>query len=494
MKLRPYQERIIQALRVRYSQGLRRLVLVMATGAGKTAVSREMIRAALERGRRVIFVVDLDEVVDDTARGLTEDGIPCGIIQAGKPYEKGLSCYVCSLQTLTARELRPPADLVILDECHCFAAGLTLKLLSDYPSAWHLGLTATPQRGDGTSLGVFYQAIVQGPQVGWLQHHGQCSACQAEGPAGPCVCGGRRYGYLVPFELHAPPRPLKAGRLAWDPVEAWFTFAMGRRTLYFCANRAHAQELVEKFQARGVPAEAITGTTPRKKRKGVRQRLTDRKTLVVCTHSVGIKGWDCRDLECVGLWRRVEVTGTFLQMGGRGLRPSPGKRHMVFLDGAGSVHWHGLFNEERTFSLDGEPIRLARAPGLALCTCSRCSAIQRPAKVCTRCGAPIVAQTQAPKVSRKNQLRVINKVPAPERQERIFDDLVKRGVQIVVPALQRKQIDRGKSPKIGPWFGLKWALKEAQNKWGFTPSEELIEAMRLKYVEKKTSNENLSAE
>jgi DNA repair protein RadD len=497
VKLRPYQERIIQALRVRYSRGLRRLVLVMATGAGKTAVSREMIRAALERGRRVIFVVDLDEVVDDTARGLQEDGIPCGIIQAGKLYQEGLGCYVCSLQTLTARGLRPPADLVILDECHCFAAALTLELLSAYPEAWHLGLTATPQRGDGTSLGTFYQEIVQGPQVGWLQKHGQCSKCHQEGPAGPCACGAERHSYLVDYVIHAPAAPLKAGRLAWDPVEAWFNFAAGQRALYFCANRKHALELVERFTAAGVPAEAITGSTPRKKRKGVRLRLRERRTLVVCTHSVGIKGWDCRELECVGLWRRVEVTGTFLQMGGRGLRPAPGKRRMVFLDGAGSVHWHGLFDEERSFSLDGDPIRLQRPGPPALATCPRCSAIQRPARICIKCGAAITAQTVSPRASKKNQLRVIKEVPAPQRQERIFDDLVRRGVRIVVPALQAKQQrarERGGGSKntVGPWLGLRWAVKEVQKRWGFLPSEELIEAMRLKYVEKP--DEDLSAQ
>jgi len=496
VNLRPYQARMIDALRQRYAAGLRRLVLVMATGAGKTAVSREMIRAALARGRRVLFMVDLDEVVDDTAEGLRSDGIPAGIIQAGKPYEEGLGCYVCSLQTLIARELRPPADLVILDECHGFAAALTLVLLNAYPDAWHLGLTATPQRGDGASLGAFYQELVIGPQVGWLQQHGLCTTCHQEGPAGTCPCGGERHSYLVDCVIHAPKAPLKAGRLAWDPVSAWFSFAAGRRTLYFCANRAHAAELVTRFLDAGVSAEAITGSTSRKKRKGVRARLRRRETLVICTHSVGIKGWDCRELECVGLWRRVDVTGTFLQMGGRGLRPAPGKRHLVFLDGTGSVHWHGMFDEIRTFSLDGDPIRLQRSGPTSLATCPRCSAIQRQSRQCIKCGAPITAQTRAPVAMKKNQLRVITEVPPPERQARIFEDLVRRGVQIVVPALQQKQErarERGGGSKntIGPWLGLRWALSEAKKR-GFSPDAELIEALARKYV--KETDENLSAE
>jgi hypothetical protein len=103
----------------------------------------------------------------------------------------------------------------------------------------------------------------------------------------------------------------------------------------------------------------------------------------------------------------------------------------------------------------------------------------------------------SPRASKKNQLRVIKEVPAPQRQERIFDDLVRRGVRIVVPALQAKQQrarERGGGSKntVGPWLGLRWAVKEVQKRWGFLPSEELIEAMRLKYVEKP--DEDLSAQ
>ncbi len=499
MELRPYQARVIAALRARYAQGLRRLVLVMATGAGKTAVSREMIRAALARGRRILFIVDLDEVVDDTAAGLLHDQIPCGIIQAGKPYQEGLGCYVCSLQTLIARNLRPPADLVILDECHTFAATFTLGLLMAYPDAWHLGLTATPQRGDGTALGTFYQGFVLGPQVAWLQLHGQCLSCGVEGPAAACACGAVRSSYLVPFDMHAPAAPLKPGRLAWDPVEAWFLFAAGRRTLYFCAGSKHAQALTDAFNAAGVPAETIGSKTTRKVRKGLRRRLRERKTMVVCTHSVGIKGWDCKEVECVGLWRRVEVTGTFLQMGGRGLRPAPGKHRMVFIDGCGSVHLHGLFDEVRDYSLDGEPIRLSGGRGIALSTCPRCAAVQRPRCTCVKCGEALLPQAELPKVAKKNKLRRIKEVPTEDRQRRIFEDLARRGVRIVVPAVQRKQQQaraqgRGSDKDVGPWLGIRWAIQQAQRRWGFTPADDLIQEMRIKYIEADEINENRSTQ
>ena len=60
---------------------------------------------------------------------------------------------VCSVQTLTAREQHPPADLIVWDEAHHCAAETYRDIRAQYPAAWHLGLTATPERSDGAPLG-----------------------------------------------------------------------------------------------------------------------------------------------------------------------------------------------------------------------------------------------------------------------------------------------------------------------------------------------------
>ncbi|MEE3584771.1 hypothetical protein, partial [Pseudomonas aeruginosa] len=68
------------------------MVEQLPTGGGKTyTVAPAQIPHVLREGVKVLFVVDLDFVVDDTAAILINLGIDAGIIQAGKPYVPGKS-------------------------------------------------------------------------------------------------------------------------------------------------------------------------------------------------------------------------------------------------------------------------------------------------------------------------------------------------------------------------------------------------------------------
>lgn len=478
----PYQERQNKEVLSLFDAGYRRVVDRMATGLGKTTKSRRLIRHFIGLGMKVLFVVDLDFVVDDTADGLAKDGIECGIIQAGKKYKEGLAVYVCSLQTLITRGLRPFANervLFILDECHIFAGPQCLALLQFYPEALHIGLTATPQRGDGTALGNFYEKMVDGPQMSWGMTNGVCRSCWTEQPIGTC-CGARVESYLVPRVQTFAPRK-KQEKLAWDPVDAWFQFAPGLRTLYFCASAKHAAELAEKFNAAGVGAESITSATAAARRKGFRARVRGYQALVVCTHSVGIKALDLPEIACVGIWRPINVQGIFQQMGGRGCRRSPGKEEMILIDGVGNIWDLGKLEIDRQYSLDGDPIKVARGRVGALCTCKACGAVQEKAEACIRCGGEL-AQEEI-KVSRTNKLAEVHEVPLDDRQARKLEALIDRGMSFVVPALKRKQetatLRGGKTGRpIGPWLAVEWAVTEFKKREGCAPPAEMVKRLK----------------
>lgn len=463
--MHPYQEDITRRVLAEYADGYRRVVEQMPTGAGKTyTVARAQIPHFLQNGFRVLFLVDLDFVVDDTAAILISLGIDAGIIQAGKPYEPDKLVYVCSLMTLIKRGLRPFAGekvIFILDECHIFAGPECLALLHAYPDALHLGLTATPQRGDGTALGNFYERLVCGPQMSWLMQN----------------------GFLVEkITTYAPSKKQK--QFGWDPVESWFRYAPGLRTMYFCASAPHAQQISDRFNLLGVGAEVVTSKTGAKARRGFRERVKNYQTLVVCTHSVGIKALDLPEIACVGIWRSVAVQGVYQQMGGRGARR--GKSEMIFVDGVGNVNDLGKLEEDRTYSLDGDPIKLAHGSPGSLTTCRECGAVQKPGGPCVRCGGELVPQEV--KVSKLNAMAEVKEVPLDARQERLLRDLVQRGLRFVVPAQQRKQDAkraRGEQVgrRIGGWLAVEWALKEFQ-KSGARPLPEVVRALKAEFGNK----------
>jgi len=87
MILRDYQERAIAAVREHYRSGRKRVLLVMATGGGKTATASALLAASVARGKRCVFVVHRREIVLDTARRLREQGLRVGVVMAGEPFD-----------------------------------------------------------------------------------------------------------------------------------------------------------------------------------------------------------------------------------------------------------------------------------------------------------------------------------------------------------------------------------------------------------------------
>lgn len=154
--LRPYQVDLIARVQAAYREGAQAVCAQSATGSGKThCAAAGIIAPSLARGRRVLFLADLEEILFDTVGRLRALGLPAAAITRGRAEDPTAPVQVASQQTLTSWLARgvelPPADRVILDECHGSSATTTRALLAALRGrgARLLGLTATPARGDG---------------------------------------------------------------------------------------------------------------------------------------------------------------------------------------------------------------------------------------------------------------------------------------------------------------------------------------------------------
>lgn len=118
LSLRPYQVNAINETRQRMAR-VRSVLINAPTGAGKTIIGCQIIRQAVEKRRRVLFLAHRRELIDQCAAKLDEAGVlHHGVILAGhaKARAPQAPVQVASIQTLIRREL-PLADLVIIDEC-----------------------------------------------------------------------------------------------------------------------------------------------------------------------------------------------------------------------------------------------------------------------------------------------------------------------------------------------------------------------------------------
>lgn len=395
--LRHYQTDVIDRVTAALAAGAKRPVVVMPTGSGKTVVVAQMIADTVARGGRVVVLTHRREITEQTSRKVYAAGVDHGIVQAGYPMRPDAPVQIASVATLYARAVRgsamamPPADLIVIDECHHVRARTYLAIINAYPDAIVVGVTATPCRGDGRGLGGTFDTLIEGPTVAELVRDGFLVPTRVYAPSRPDLAGVRvERGDYVERELA---ERMNTPQLVGDAVEHWLRHAERRPTVAFCTGVAHSLHTRDEFRRAGVMAEHIDGTTPPDERDAILRRLVTRETEIVCNAMVLTEGWDQPTVSCCVLLRATKHTGLYLQMVGRVLRPATGKTDAVVLDHAGAVFEHGFVDDPIVWTLD--PDRRAQnraqsarqASGAAgLTTCPECSAVRLQGQPCPVCG------------------------------------------------------------------------------------------------------------
>jgi superfamily II DNA or RNA helicase len=124
-QLRQHQVEVIQQCRQQLIiRKNNRICLVAPTGSGKTIIAAEIIRLVEARGKHVLVLAHTREITGQTSTKLRSFDIPHGILAAELTRGSYHLVQVGSVQTYWSRVMRrkcmepPPADLIIIDECH----------------------------------------------------------------------------------------------------------------------------------------------------------------------------------------------------------------------------------------------------------------------------------------------------------------------------------------------------------------------------------------
>lgn len=351
-ELRDYQLRAVESVRAAWQAGTRAVCLVAPTGAGKTVLGAELARGYCA----VLWVAHRRELVAQARSRLERDG------HALRDHYGPAGVHVTTVQTLLARGHRPAADLVVLDEAHHYVAAEWRTLAEDYPETRVVGLTATPQRADGSPLGDVFGALVVAAQYSELIRDGHLVGCRVV-------------------------QPLEAVRgLAADPLDAYRTHASGLRGYVYLRTVRGCGELAERFSGEGVPALAVTAKSKREERDSALKRLSSGDLSLLANVHTLTEGVDVPAASVVLLCRSPAHASTYLQMVGRVLRPHPGKPDALLVDLTGASLQHGLPTEDREYSLSGDcPIK--RTTPTEIRQCRECGAVSEAwRRACPSCG------------------------------------------------------------------------------------------------------------
>ena len=429
--LRDYQARAIHDLRAAYRSNARSPLLVAPCGMGKTVCFAAITAGAVERGRRVLILVHRRELIRQASAKLTQAGVTHGIIAAGfEPSDH--SVQVASVQTLARRLERQhwQPDLIVIDEAHHAIAGTWGSVLSHWPEAYRLGVTATPVRRDGRGLGEVFDRLVLGPSVQDLTTQ----------------------GFLTPAKIYAPPSTLQLAKIrvrsgdyaledaaalidrptvTGDAIEHFQRLGPGRSAIAFCCTTAHAEHVARQFRDCGIRSHVVLGTTPVEQREQLIADLGSGALHVLVSVDVISEGTDVPSVGAAILLRPTQSEGLYLQQVGRVLRPAPGKDHALILDHVGNVHRHGFPDDVRPWSLDDSRRRTSKGGPPAPCvrTCESCFAAFAPQPICPVCGTPSKLSTRELK-QQEGELQELTRGQrvAERKKARTLTDLIQVGI------------------------------------------------------------------
>ena len=368
-------------------QGHRAVLIQAPTGSGKTLLTAHMLDTAARKGMGAWFIVHRRELVKQSIKAFHGEGIKYGVLASGFQEDTRAAIQIASIQSLIHRysRLRAP-QMIVWDEAHHLAAGSWTRLFSSFPMAYHIGLTATPLRLDGSGLKKYFTSLILGPSVQVLVQQGYLAPYRLFAPGGMDLKGlhSRMGDYIKSEAASAADKPTITG----NAILEYKRHCAGKMAVVFCVSIEHSKHVVEQFRAAGIPSAHVDGETDVKERDAAIESFEAGRIKVLSNVELFGEGFDLPAIEVAILLRPTQSLGLYLQQVGRALRPSPGKDTAFILDHAGNVLQHGLPDQDREWSLAGagDSHRSANA-GAPVRICPKCFAAQFPgSQVCKFCG------------------------------------------------------------------------------------------------------------
>lgn len=356
---RPYQRDAIAAVEREWAAGVKRTLLVMPTGTGKTVVFAELAAHERERAGRTLVIAHRTELLEQAMRKLAAVGCSASLEQGGSRGSRRSDVVVASVQTMRGARLagwpRDSFTKLVVDEAHHSAATSYQNILEHFSAAQVLGVTATAKRADGRALGRVFDSVAytyelrQAIRDGWLA---PLRARRVHVADMDLTAVRSHHGDFDQGELAA---ILLAEKALHGVVSPLVQLGGNRKTLVFGVDVAHAKALAAVLN-RHKPASAVAldGTATKAERSAARKLFARGAFQYLVGCSLFTEGYDEPSIECVALARPTQSWGLAVQMIGRGTRLHPGKDHCLILDFVGNTKHPLIGPVDALAGADGE--------------------------------------------------------------------------------------------------------------------------------------------
>jgi superfamily II DNA or RNA helicase len=368
MMLRPRQTQLVERTLAALGQHGNTLA-VAPTGSGKTIMLSAVTgRVLTEPDTKACILAHRTELTgQNRAKFLrVNPTLTTSVVDANEKSWQGHATFAM-VQTLSRKanlEQIPTLDLLVIDEAHHATSpsyrAVIERAQQKNPKLLLAGLTATPNRGDGTGLREVFSNVADQITLGEMIAAGHLVPPRTfviDVGAQEALSQVRRTA--IDFDMDAVAAILNKTLVTESVIANWKDKAPGRKTIVFCSTVAHADAVTQAFNAAGISAQLIHGELPDAERKARLAAYETGDVQVLVNVAVLTEGYDYTPTSCVVLLRPSSYKSTLIQMVGRGLRtvdpeefPGVVKTDCVVLDFGTATLMHGSLEQE--VNLDGE--------------------------------------------------------------------------------------------------------------------------------------------
>ncbi len=489
---REYQVEAVSMIQTEFRNRLRKILLVLFMGLGKTHVASNMIKMAVNNRKRVLFLAHRYELIAQARDKFISEGLDVGVIMDGFKEEREKPVQVASIQTLNNREL-PIADIVFIDEAHRTFSQQYMKNLREYDAAgaYFIGLTATPFRTKRSeALSIFWEGAVRPITVSEAIEQGY--VCQSKVYAcARIVTAGMEKTARGEFKEQELMRAFDADDVYVNLITNYKLHIGRDRAIVFCINVDHSKKTCAALIEAGYRAVHVDSQTPKETRKRIIADYKDGFYDALVNVDMFTEGFDCPEIRAVVLNMATSSKSRYFQAAGRASRKingDPSKKFYKVLDMADNTKRFGFVEDHYEINLDGQEKKKKKSGVTPVKDCPFCGFMMPViTKICPDCGKELPVKKDTRKVKEEAFIEMDRK----EIAVKPYIGLPKKRWSEIPSDLLPAFAKASNFPNAGKWVKYQLAARGEGKKQvrikGYTGSDYYKQAAILQkaYYEKK---------
>lgn len=339
IKLRDYQQNVVDRVYNSWQNGNRNVALVMGTGLGKSICLSSIALDFKNQHRNVAVIAHRNELVSQMSCHLARAGIVHRVIASkttvGQITRKHRALFgksfispteltaVVGVDTLISRyeSLKAWAQQISLWEIdeyhHCTVNNKWGKAVQLFQNAYGLGVTATPNRADGQGLGRhadgYTDDMVIGPSMRWSIEHGFLADYEIVCPKSDLKVDDSEVSANGDWSNQTLRKAAKKSKIVGDVVQNYIKYAHGRQAIVFATDVETADEISKDFNEHGIKAVSLNGNSQAAYREQSLELFAKSEIQVLVNVDLFDEGLDISGCDVVIMARPTASLGKYLQ-------------------------------------------------------------------------------------------------------------------------------------------------------------------------------------